>query len=153
MDFSSIDDIIQYAIDKEIEAANFYAEAAENIKLEGAKKVLEGYASEERKHEEILKDLKNNKNRISEYKFEKIQDIKRSDFLVELEYRPDMDYVDLMRLAMKREEKANKLYLKLADSTDNAEYAEFFEVLAQEELKHKVSLENLYDDYMKQHND
>jgi rubrerythrin len=153
MDFSSIDNIIQYAIDKEVEAANFYAEAAKNVKLEGAKKVLEDYATEERKHQEVLEDLKNNKNRISEYKFEKIQDIKRSDYLVEMEYRADMDYVDLMRLAMKREEKANKLYLKLADATDNAEHSEFFKVLAQEELKHKVSLENLYDDYMKQHDD
>jgi len=153
MEFTSINNIIDYAIDKEIEAADFYAEAAKNIRLEGAKKVLEEYASEERKHQEILQDLKNNKNRISEYKFEKIQDIKRSDYLVEMEYRPDMDYVDLMRLAMKREEKANKLYLKLADSTDSEEYSEFFKVLAQEELKHKVSLENLYDDHMKQHDD
>ena len=114
MEFNSIDDIIQYAIDKEIEAANFYEEAAKNIKLEGAQKVLQEYAAEERKHEQTLKDLKANKAKISEYRFEKIQDIKRSDFLVEMEYRPDMDYVDLMRLAMKREEKANKLDNRLA---------------------------------------
>jgi rubrerythrin len=153
MEFKSIDDIVQYAIEKEIEAAEFYEEAAKNIKLEGAKDVLEEYAAEERKHEQILKELKDNKDRIREYKFEKIQDIKRSDFLVEMEYRPDMDYVDLMRLAMKREEKANKLYNSLARSTDNAEYAEFFKILAQEELKHKSSLQNLYDDYMKRHDD
>lgn len=153
MEFSSIEDIIQYAIDKEIEAAEFYETAAESVKLEGAKGVLREYAAEERKHEQILKDLKSNQAKISSYKFEKIQDIQRSDFLVEMEYRPDMDYVDLMRLAMKREEKANKLYLKLADSTDNAEHAEFFKILAQEELKHKNELETLYDDYMKQHDD
>lgn len=153
MEFSSIDDIVQYAIEKEIEAAEFYTEASTNIRLEGAKKVLQEYAAEERKHEQILKDLKANKARISEYKFEKIQDIKRSDFLVELEYQPDMDYVELMRLAMKREEKANELYLKLAQATDNPEHAKFFSMLAQEELKHKTSLENLYDDFMAQHDD
>jgi len=153
MEFKSIDDILQYAIDKEIEAAEFYEEAANNIKLVGAKNVLNDYAAEERKHERILKELQANKKRIQEYKFEKIQNIKRSDFLVELEYRPDMDYVELMRLAMKREEKANKLYNTLAKSTDNAEHAEFFTVLAQEELKHKNSLETLYDDYMAQHDD
>ncbi len=153
MEFGSIDDIVQYAIEKEIEAAQFYEEAAKNIKLAGAQKVLLEYAAEERKHEQILVDLKSNKDRIKEYKFEKIQNIKRSDFLVEMEYRPDMDYVDLMRLAMKREEKANKLYLSLAESADDPKYAEFFKVLAQEELKHKNALESLYDDYMKQHDD
>jgi rubrerythrin len=153
MDFNSIDDIMQYAIDKEIEAAQFYEEAAKNIKLAGAQTVLNEYAAEERKHEQILKDLKANKDRIKEYKFEKIQDIKRSDFLVEMEYRPDMDYVDLMRLAMKREEKASKLYSSLAESADNPEYATFFKALAQEESKHKNELETMYDDYMKQHED
>jgi len=153
MEFTSIDNIVQFAIDKEIEAAEFYEEAAQNIKLVGAKNVLNDYAREERKHEQILKDLQSNKDRIKVYKFEKIQNIKRSDYLVEMEYRPDMDYVDLMRLAMKREEKANKLYDSLSESTDDPEYAQFFKVLAQEELKHKNSLETLYDDYMKQHDD
>ncbi len=153
MEFKSIDDIIQYAIDKEIEAAEFYEAAAKNIKLVGAEHVLNDYAAEERKHEQILKELKTDKNKIKGYKFEKIQDIKRSDFLVEMEYRPDMDYVELMRLAMKREEKASKLYSSLAESAEEPEFAEFFNVLAQEELKHKNELETMYDDYMKQHDD
>jgi len=150
MEFKSIDDIVQYAIDKEIEAAEFYEEASGNIKLVGAKKVLQEYAAEERKHEQILKDLKENKTKISQYKFEKIQDVKRSDFLVERVYRPDMDYVELMRLAMKKEEKASLLYTTLSQSTDNTEHAKFFTMLAQEEMKHKNSLEKLYDDHMAQ---
>lgn len=153
MEFNSINDIVDYAIEKEIEAAEFYEEAAETIEMAGAREILKDYAAEERKHEQILKDLKENKARIDGYKFEKIQDIKRSDFLVEMTYRPDMNYEDLMRLAMKREEKANKLYLILAKSTDNEEHARFFTMLAQEELKHKNSLEKLYDDYMEQMGD
>jgi rubrerythrin len=153
MEFTSIDDIVQYAIDKEIEAAEFYAKAAETIRLEGAKAVLNGYAEEERKHEQILKELKANKAKIAEYKFENIPNIKRSDFLVDMEYSPDMDYVDLMRLAMKREEKASKLYGTLAKSTDDPQHAEFFKMLEQEEAKHKIELETLYDDYMAQHDD
>lgn len=153
MEFKNINDILQYAIEKEIEAATFYEKAATNIELTGAKAVLKEYAAEERKHERILKELKADKNRVKAYRFEKIQNIKRSDYLVDLEYRPDMDYVDLMRLAMKREEKANKLYNTLASSTDNPDYATFFKVLAQEELKHKNSLETLYDDFMAKHDD
>jgi len=153
MEFKSIDDIVDYAIEKEIEAAIFYEEAARNIELAGASQVLKGYAAEERKHEQILRDLKENKAKITQYKFEKIQDIKRSDFLVEMTYRSDMNYEELIRLAMKREEKANKLYLTLVQSTDDDEHAQFFQMLAQEELKHKNSLEKLYDDYMTQFGD
>ncbi len=153
MEFDSINDIIDYAIEKEIEAAEFYEEAAGTIEIVGAREVLKEYAEEERKHERILKDLRENKARLDEYKFEKIQDIKRSDYLVEMTYRPDMSYEDLMRLAMKREEKANQLYLTLAKSTDIAEHAQFFTILAQEELKHKNSFEKLYDDHMAQMGD
>jgi rubrerythrin len=153
MEFSSITDIVDYAIEKEIEAAQFYEEAAGNIELVGASQVLKEYAAEERKHEQILKDFKGNKAKVTEYKFEKIQDIKRSDFLVEMTYRPDMNYEDLIRLAMKREEKANQLYLVLAKSADDANHAQFFEMLAQEELKHKNALEKLYDDHMAQMGD
>lgn len=153
MNFSSINDIIDFAIEKEIEAAEFYSEASKNVKLRGAQKVLEDFAAEERKHEKTLRELKENKEKLSEYKYEKVQDLKRSDFLVDMQYRPDMDYVDLMRLAMKREEKASKLYNDLAGATDKEEYQTFFKAMAQEELKHKNSLETLYDDYMKQHDD
>lgn len=96
----------------------------------------------------MSKNFKENKAKIAEYKFEKVQDIKRSDYLVEMEYRPGMSYVNVMRIAMKREEKAFKLYENLSRATDNAEYAKVFKVLAQEEAKHKNYFETLYDDYM-----
>lgn len=148
MEFKSIEDIIEFAITSEIEAAEFYEKAAENETIRGVAKNLQEYAAEERKHEQMLKNLKENKTKIASYQFDKVQDIKRSDYLVELEYRPGMSYVNVMRLAMKREEKAFKLYEKLAQATDNADYAKMFTILAQEEAKHKNYFETLYDDYM-----
>jgi rubrerythrin len=74
--------------------------------------------------------------------------MKRSDYLVDLEYEKGMPYSDILRLAMKREEKALKLYNELAEKTDKGSLTKAFSMLAQEEAKHKLALEALYDDYM-----
>ncbi len=148
MEFQSIEDIIDFAIQSEVEAAEFYEAASENETIRGVAKNLQEYAEEERKHEQMLKNFKGNTEKMAAYKFEKIQDIKRSDYLVDLEYRKGMTYVNVMRVAMKREEKAFKLYEKMAQATDNEEYAKLFKILAQEEAKHKNYFESLYDDYM-----
>jgi rubrerythrin len=148
MEFKSIDDIVEFAIEKEIEAADFYQSAAENEDVKGTADVLTEYAEEERKHEKMLKNLKNNQSKIAAYKFEKIQDIKRSDYLLDLEFQKGMSYMEIMRLAMKREEKAHNLYLKMAQASEGTEQVNVFTILAQEEAKHKNYFETMYDDYM-----
>lgn len=148
MEFQSIEDIIDFAIQSEIEAARFYETAAEQETNRGVEKNLREFSEEERRHEQMLKNFKENKTKLAEYQFEKVQDIKRSDYLVDLEYRPGMSYVNVMRVAMKREEKAFKLYDRLAAATDKEEYAKLFKILAQEEAKHKNFFETAYDDYM-----
>ncbi len=153
MEFQSIEDIVDFAVQSEIEAAEFYENAAENETTRGIAKNLLEYAAEERKHEQMLKNFKNNAEKIAAYKFEKIQDIKRSDYLVDMTYKQGMSYVNIMRIAMKREEKAFKLYGKMAQATDNADYAKLFNILAQEEAKHKNFFETVYDDYMAKQGD
>jgi rubrerythrin len=49
---------------------------------------------------------------------------------------------------MKREEKALKLYNQFLDQADSDEAKKLFKVLCQEEAKHKLALETIYDDYM-----
>jgi rubrerythrin len=51
-------------------------------------------------------------------------------------------------LAMKREEKALQLYNDLLDKADSEDNRTLFKVLCQEEAKHKLALESMYDDYM-----
>jgi len=79
--------------------------------------------------------------------------LKRSDYLVALVYEPDMTYPDLLRLDMKREEQAFKFYEGLAGDTKSGEYEKVFNILAQEEAKHKNILETLYDDLMAEQGD
>jgi rubrerythrin len=86
------------------------------------------------------------KKDVSEYKIDKIPDLKISDFVDDQEFSPDMDYAAALRLAIKREEHAFKLYNHIGSGTENPELKKLFSVLAQEESKHKLRLESEYDE-------
>jgi rubrerythrin len=73
--------------------------------------------------------------------------------MVDMTYEKGMHYADILRLAMKREEKALALYNELQGKTDKDEYIRLFKILAQEEAKHKKFLETMYDDYMAEQGD
>ena len=85
---------------------------------------------------------------MQDYQFKWITDIKRSNYVVELEYRRGMGYNEILMLAMKREEKALQLYNDFLDKADSEESRTLFKMLCQEEAKHKLALETMYDDYM-----
>jgi len=146
MNFKNIDDIIAYAIERELEAETFYLEAAKDSDFSGAKQLFEDFAKEESKHKTMLENL--DKEQINSFVPETVPDLKRSDYLVDMTYEKGMGFADILRLAMKREEKANKLYLDLAQKAGMDQIKKLFEKLAQEESKHKYGLESMYDDYM-----
>jgi rubrerythrin len=77
------------------------------------------------------------------------------DFAIEkeLEYSHGMGYHEILMLAMKREEKALQLYNDFLDKTESKESRTLFKVLCQEEARHKLALETMYDDYMAQMGD
>jgi rubrerythrin len=127
MNFESLVEILKYAIEKEKEAAEFYLEISRQESFAGARETFEQFAAEERKHQVLLEKF---------------------DYMVDIEYEKGMHYTDILRLAMKREEKALKLYNELQTKIQGEAYLKLFKILAQEEAKHKRALETLYDDYM-----
>ena len=153
MSFTSFEEIVQFAMGKEKEAVEFYSGLAKNAIFSGAKETLEGFAREEQKHYDMLENLGKAEQALSSYKFEWIPDIKRSNYLVDVDDPKDMDYADLLRLAMKREEKALSLYNELLEKADKEELKNIFKMLCQEEAKHKLALETMYDDYMAEQGD
>ncbi|MBU1181320.1 MAG: ferritin family protein [Pseudomonadota bacterium] len=153
MSFGSFEEVVTYAIEKEKEAAAFYDEISSQEKFSGAKELFAGFADEERKHQKMLEGILSDKGKISEYKFEWIPDLKRSNYLVDMEYEKGMHYKDILRIAMKREEKALKFYNDVASENKNEEQVKMFKILAQEEAKHKLGLEKLYDNFMAEQGD
>ena len=150
MQFENLEAIIDFAIEKEREAVEFYMSLSEEETFSGSKQMFVEYAQEEKKHEKMLLDLKAGglTESTESYKFKWITDIKRSDYVVDLEYQPGMPYNEILMLAMKREEKALKLYNEFLARADTDESKKIFKILCQEEAKHKLALETMYDDYM-----
>jgi rubrerythrin len=148
MGFQSFEEIIHFAIEKEKEAIAFYENASRQEPYSGGRKTFEEFADEEKKHQAMLEGfLKGDKN-LGDYPFKWIPDIKRSNYMVDQSYEPGMPYAEALRLAMKREEHALKLYNDLQEKADDPDVVKLFKMLSQEEAKHKLALETLYDDYM-----
>jgi rubrerythrin len=150
MDFKNLEALIAFAIEKEKEAAEFYEENSEAEMMSGKKQMLKEFAAEERKHQKMLENFLATgiAENIDGYRFEWITDIKRSDYVEAMEYKPGMAYNELLMLAMKREEAALKLYNELLDRADSDGAKKLFKMLCQEEAKHKLALETMYDDFM-----
>lgn len=150
MQFENLKAIIDFAVEKEKEAAEFYDEISEKEPFSGSKEMLKEFAAEERKHQALLEKFLTEgvDKSVAEYKLKWITDIKRSNYVVAMEYTEGMGYNDLLMLAMQREEKALALYNELEKEVEDAEGKKLFQVLAQEEAKHKLFLETEYDDYM-----
>ena len=150
MEFENLEAILDFAIEKETEAAEFYKSISRQEVFSGAGKMFEEFAQEERKHQTMLEEFKTEGATASmkEYDFKWITDIKRSNYVVDLEYSPGMAYNEILMLAMKREEKALKLYNDFLAKADSDESKTLFKILCQEEAKHKLALETMYDDYM-----
>jgi rubrerythrin len=155
MKFENLEAIVDFAIEKEIEAAEFYSDLSQKEHFSGSGKMFEEFAAEERKHQKLLEDFKTQGVTASmqDYKLKWITDIKRSDYVVELEYQPGMAYNEILMLAMKREEKALQLYNDFLEQTETEDGKKLFKILCQEEAKHKLALETMYDDYMAQMGD
>ncbi len=150
MKFDSLKAAIDFAIEREKEAARIYEEAGEVESAAGSKEIFRELAREERKHREFLENIEKEDvgKGVGEYKLKWISDMHRSDYLVDLRYEKGMAYRDILILAMKREEKSLKLYNDLLRSSTIAAHKKLFKILCQEEAKHKLRLETLYDDYM-----
>jgi rubrerythrin len=150
MQFENLDAILDFAIEKEKEAAAFYAGISREEIFSGARKMFEEFSAEERKHERLLENFKKEgtSDAMRQYKLKWITDLKRSDYVVELKYEKGMAYHEILMLAMKREEKALALYNDFLRKADNPDAKNLFKILCQEEAKHKLTLETMYDDYM-----
>jgi len=150
MDFQDFSDIVRFAIDKEIEAAKFYTDCSRQESFAGSRQMLQEFAAEERKHQQMLEKLleEGTAEPAPDYKFKWIPDIRRADYVEDIAYRPGLGYHELLLLAMKREQAALKLYNLLQDKAAGDNERKLFKILCQEEAKHKLGLETMYDDYM-----
>ena len=143
---NDVETLLSFAIEKEQEAVEFYVWASGLSYRPNLSTMFLEMAEEERKHEAMLKEMES--RNFGGHPVEQVRDLKISDYLVEVEFSPDMSYQDALILAMKREEKAQQLYSDMGTRTGDPEIKKLFAMLAQEEAKHKLRLETEYDEYV-----
>jgi len=144
MDEKQFKEMIQFAIGREIDAINFYNQANKMVKHSGTKELFLDFVKQEEGHKKKLEGVLAGKLDVA--KIEKVPNLKISDYMVDGELRPDILYADILRIAMKREERSVKLYTDLKERNQDATLNNLFTFLIQEESKHKYYLEKLYDD-------
>jgi rubrerythrin len=149
-EFKNIDDILDFAINEEQAAVEFYSDLASTARTTGMKNVFEEFAKEEMSHKARLIKIK--QEHIYDTPKETIADLKIGDYLVNVRPHPNMTYEEALVLAMKKEKAAFKLYMNLSEKAPSAELKQMFLSLAQEESKHKLRFEVEYDEYVMKEN-
>lgn len=144
MDENKFNEMIQFAIAREIESVNFYTRASQMVKHSGTQELFLDFVKQEEGHRKKLEGVRQGKVALAHIR--NIPDLKMSDYLVETELKADSSYADILRIAMKREERSVRLYRDLQEKNLDEALRNLFAFLVQEESKHKYYLEKLYDD-------
>jgi rubrerythrin len=142
----TIDEVLNFAINEEQKAADFYSRLAGKAKSSGMREALLQFADEERGHKAKLVDVKAGKRFLSQAGEAKIQDLKIAEYTVDEIPNEDLDYQGTLLIAMKKEKAAFRLYSDMAAITDDPTLREVLLGLAQEEAKHKLRFEVEYDE-------
>ncbi len=139
------DDVVQFAISNEQGAVDLYSGLAERTENPARKILFKELADMERGHKTRLEKL--DMNYFSSQEIKPPMDLKISDYLVDVELKPDSSYQDVLIYAAKSEKAAFNLYSDLAQLyASTPDIQKIFQVLAQDEAGHKLKLEREYDE-------
>lgn len=141
---SSMSDVVGFAIQKEEKAMDFYQQCADRAKNPAIKEFFVEMVQEEQRHRDMLRNL--DEANLASVKIEPVEDLKISDYMLDMQFHNDITYQEALTVAMKREEKAHAFYAAWKNKCMGEKTAKLFEVLETEEAKHKRKLENLYDE-------
>ncbi len=148
--WKNADEILDFAIGKEEEAAQLYTDLAAKAERPRMRTVFEQFAKEEQGHKAKLEGVKQGKQ--LEHAEKQIMDLKIGDYLIDVEPSPDVNYQDALIIAMKAEKAAFRLYSDIAAQATEPATRDLFHALAQEEAKHKLRFEVEYDDFVLKEN-
>ena len=148
----SFEDILEFAIHREVQANAFYLALAGRMVNPQKQQVFEELANEEMKHKErleleVLKTGKVVKSAAADQGSEINYDI------VGVDGGLDMEYKDMLALAISKERASFRLYVDLAGRAKDEKTREVLLELAEEEAKHKFRFEIEYDTFLKNKNE
>ena len=143
MKFEDLEAIIAFAIDKEQEAIDFYTDLENKVKAVEVAEELLKMAEMERGHKKKLEDIDISK--LAATPITEVKDLKLADYTVDAVITPEMNWADVINVAMHREFAAAKLYEDLAGMVSDTTTKQVLTNLMHEEKKHKLFLESVWD--------
>ncbi len=147
MKFQTFDQVVDYAIDREISARLFYLHLAHVSTDPDLCQLLESFADQELQHQKKLARVKQGHFKMLDGDMP-VLDLGIADRAPDVEPYPDMSLSEGLVLAMNKEKQAYRMYLQLAEKVDNSELKAIFMGLANEEANHKVRVEIEFDDHL-----
>jgi len=143
MKLNSIEEILKFAVRKEADAATAYRIAADRARP-GVKKFFEELAEEEENHKRKLEKF--DLQKVSRMKVKAARGLGLSERMEDIPFGPQLTYEELLRVAIKNEERSEKLYTSTAKLVADANLKKLLLILAKEEFAHKARLEKIYDE-------
>ena len=137
-----LENIIGFAVEKEIEAYEFYKDAQNKVTSESLRDLFKELAEEELEHQTFLKDFL--KNDVDEIQLDEFSDFKISETIDKPVLSVEMAFSDAIALAIKNEEEAMIMYENLAKACLNEKEKNLFLGLMNMEQMHKARLEEVY---------
>jgi rubrerythrin len=142
--FKNVDDVLNFAIAGEMEARDFYISLAKKADRPWMAEVFKEFAAEEEKHRMKLVQVKQGGDLTP--LTERILDLKIADYLSDVAPTHHLTFQEALVVAMKREKESFRMYTDLASAAPNDRIRDAFQALAQEEAKHKLRIELMYDE-------
>lgn len=139
-----IRNIIDFAIEKEKEAADFYSDLAGKVKLKALAQELRRIARMEEAHRERLEKMDIAK--AAESPCKQVKDLHIAEYVVKMKPHPDMSWQDIVNVAMHRELASINLYTDLQELVTDPKAKQLFQNLVAEERGHKLFFEKIWDD-------
>jgi rubrerythrin len=150
MTIQEFDEILEFAIDREKEAVQFYYDLQQKAQFAGQKVFLKELESMEMGHIIIIENMRLKKP--AELEIKQVPNLHISEYLVSDVNDLDLTYQNILIKAMKREEMSVKLYTEMSNKFTDSELSRLFARLASEEAGHKLKFEKLYDEWISQGN-
>lgn len=142
-EFGSDDEILQFAIGREVTSNQFYTDLAQEMDNATMRLLFENFAKEELRHKATL-ELEVMKRGLVVPAAIDADDLDQTDVMVAIDPELGIDYENALILAINKESKSFRLYVELAEIVKDKQSRETLLSLAQEEAKHELRFEIEY---------
>jgi len=150
MTLQEFNEILDFAIDREKEAVQFYRDLQNEAHFADQKAFLSELECMEKGHIVMVESLR--QKLPTEMQIKQVPNLLISEYLISDVDHLNLTYQNILIKAMKREEMSLKLYTEMSRKFPDSALSTVFAKLASEEAGHKYKFEKLYDEWISKGN-